>query len=618
MSLKKSPSVVSVITADEIEKSGARDLMDVLQMIPGIEFNMDVQGSVGISIRGLWAQEGKVLVLYDGQEMNDIAYAAAQFGQRYPINQIKKVEMIRGPGSASYGGYAEYAVINIITKNGADLKGVSVSSTIGQTANTFARQNLNIAFGDKKNDLTYSFSGMISRGQRSNLTYTDVYGSSYSMVGNSDINAWNANAAIQYKNLSFRFVQDNLYTTQRDQFSPILSKAYRQDFTASFAELKYQKQVLKNLAIEAKANYKIGKPWHIPQQMDSIDEAYLYQITTERYRGNVSAIWNAHRAIHFTFGMEAYHDQATKTGELFFTKDSTQKVVYLNTAPYLQTLLNTRFANVTLGARYDNNSAFGGALSPRLGITKKLGPVNVKLLYASSFRAPSIENIQSSVNDRILPETSKTLEFEAVYQINRNSFFTINTFNIETKNSIYFFILDDTVKNIYQEGYSNNTNPIGTRGLEAEYKYKSRLVSITASYSYHSSLNKDEQHQSFVSIDKTANLGIAQHKFSASGTYNINANFFATASCYVLGKRYGITAIDSLDLPVLSTFNPQVQVNMYIGCKNLIKGFTFGVGVRNLTDQRVVFIQPYNSMHAPLPGMGREFNFKLVYTFSHE
>ena len=58
---RDSPSIVSLITKDEIARSGARDLIDVLRLVPGFDFGVDVQGVVGLGIRGNWAYEGKVL-----------------------------------------------------------------------------------------------------------------------------------------------------------------------------------------------------------------------------------------------------------------------------------------------------------------------------------------------------------------------------------------------------------------------------------------------------------------------------------------------------------------------------------------------------------------------------
>src|ERR1700740_149535 len=99
LNVRESPSIVTLVTAEEIKNSGARDLIDVLRLVPGVDFGVDVQGVVGIGMRGNWAHEGKVLILLDGQEMNEILYATTQFGNHFAVDQIKKIEIIRAPVS---------------------------------------------------------------------------------------------------------------------------------------------------------------------------------------------------------------------------------------------------------------------------------------------------------------------------------------------------------------------------------------------------------------------------------------------------------------------------------------------------------------------------------------
>src|ERR1700757_1943534 len=193
LNVRESPSIVTLVTAEEIKNSGARDLIDVLRLVPGVDFGVDVQGVVGIGMRGNWAHEGKVLILLDGQEMNEILYATTQFGNHFPIDQIKKIEIIRGPGSAIYGGYAEYGVINIITKQGGDINGISASGIYGVTEKDFMRRNINVSAGKKIKDFEWSLSGMYGQGQRSDRDYTDIYGNTYNMAGNSYLNPAYAN-----------------------------------------------------------------------------------------------------------------------------------------------------------------------------------------------------------------------------------------------------------------------------------------------------------------------------------------------------------------------------------------------------------------------------------------
>src|SRR5262245_7064133 len=77
------PGIVTVITDEDISNMGARDLIDVLSQVQGINFNLDVENTVDIAVRGLWAHEGKFLLLIDGQEMNEILYSTVQLGNHY-------------------------------------------------------------------------------------------------------------------------------------------------------------------------------------------------------------------------------------------------------------------------------------------------------------------------------------------------------------------------------------------------------------------------------------------------------------------------------------------------------------------------------------------------------
>lgn len=118
---RESSSIISVITRDEIQASGARDLIDVLRLIPGFDFGLDGWVPSGPSMRGIWGAEGRILMLWDGVEMNENSAGSLHIGNRYPVDQIKRVEIIRGPGSIMYGGYAEIAVISITSLQAEDI-----------------------------------------------------------------------------------------------------------------------------------------------------------------------------------------------------------------------------------------------------------------------------------------------------------------------------------------------------------------------------------------------------------------------------------------------------------------------------------------------------------------
>ena len=627
LSLKKSPSIVSVVTADEIEKSGARDIMDVLRLVPGIEFNVDVQGSVGISIRGIWANEGKVLLQLDGQEMNEIAYATLQFGNNYNISQIQKVEVIRGPGSAIYGGYAEYSVINIITKSGENLNGINANVLLGQTSDTYARQNVSLSVGQKVKDFDYSISAFLGKGQRSNQNYTDISDindsahteyRTYSMIENSNLNPTNINVGLSYKTLSGRFIYDVLNTTGRDGYGYNYSKAYELNFKNYLAELKHVALLGKKLQLQTKLNYKQSSPWYTNQVAANANDSSgyaAYTIKTERYRGNIAAIWDPTSYFNLTAGGEVFYDNATKPNTQLFRNDSVYKVNYLNYAPYVQALIKSRFANITVGARYDVNSAFGSAFNPRLGITKKVGDFNFKLLYASSYRAPSIENIQTSFGNKIKPEQTQTFEFETGLQLTKNMYLTLSLYDISTQNLILYYVSSDTTLSGNLDGYKN-VGRSGSQGIDFEYKYKSSFGFINFNYSYYSVGNKNIDSANIVSLNRSSSLGIANQKFNVLASINLGKHIYISPSINFLGARYGYSAVDSLGAGVLTKYDPNTQVNLFIGAQNIVKGLHFGIGIYNLFDEKIMFLQAYNSLHGNYPGMGREFTARLTYNFN--
>lgn len=133
--LDEAPATVSVIDRADIESSGARTLGDVMRMVPGFQ---SMRTSLGngepvdqFLARGVKSDFGQtVLVLLNGANtFNDLVFASTGLATRIDADMIERVEVIRGPGSALYGGSAFAGVINVITRGveGADLAELKAS-----------------------------------------------------------------------------------------------------------------------------------------------------------------------------------------------------------------------------------------------------------------------------------------------------------------------------------------------------------------------------------------------------------------------------------------------------------------------------------------------------------
>jgi iron complex outermembrane receptor protein len=123
--LSRIASAIFVITQDEIRRSGATNIPDLLRMVPGLDV-AQINGSAWeISSRGLNSQfANKLLVLIDGRTVYSPLFAGVYWDvQDVPLEDIDRIEVIRGPGATVWGANAVNGVINIITKTAKETQG---------------------------------------------------------------------------------------------------------------------------------------------------------------------------------------------------------------------------------------------------------------------------------------------------------------------------------------------------------------------------------------------------------------------------------------------------------------------------------------------------------------
>ena len=131
--LSRAPSAIYVITQTDIRHSGATNVPDLLRMVPGVDVARINANTWAISIRGFnYRYSGKVLVLVDGRTVYSPGFSGVYWDQQnLPLENIDRIEVIRGPGGTVWGANAMNGVINIITKSATDTKGVLVSAVAG-------------------------------------------------------------------------------------------------------------------------------------------------------------------------------------------------------------------------------------------------------------------------------------------------------------------------------------------------------------------------------------------------------------------------------------------------------------------------------------------------------
>jgi iron complex outermembrane receptor protein len=123
------PAAVFVITQDDIRRSGATSIPEVLRLAPGVEVARMDSDHWSVGIRGFGAiLASKLLVLIDGRSVYTPLFAGVYWqAQATPLEDIERIEVIRGPGGTIWGANAVDGVINIITKSAKDTRGAIVS-----------------------------------------------------------------------------------------------------------------------------------------------------------------------------------------------------------------------------------------------------------------------------------------------------------------------------------------------------------------------------------------------------------------------------------------------------------------------------------------------------------
>lgn len=131
-SLEESPVPVTLITSEMLRDIGARTLKEALvAYVPGMT-DVASNDEQNIAMRGIYSSyQEKILILLNGHRLNSYSTNTATPDFSISLEKVKQIEVLRGPASSIYGGVALTAVVNIITKDGADVNGLKVKAGAG-------------------------------------------------------------------------------------------------------------------------------------------------------------------------------------------------------------------------------------------------------------------------------------------------------------------------------------------------------------------------------------------------------------------------------------------------------------------------------------------------------
>jgi iron complex outermembrane receptor protein len=174
--IEEVPASVSVITAEDLVASGQTTLVDALARVPGLTFRNTTGGpaQAEVAMRGFGENShGRVLVMLNGRKLNRPDMRGINWLQ-IPVENVERVEVIRGPNSVMYGDHAVAGVINIITKGGSEELEISVSGTGG----SFGLNRERVGVSGSQGGVKFSLSGehTAEEGYRDRSAYRSIAG----------------------------------------------------------------------------------------------------------------------------------------------------------------------------------------------------------------------------------------------------------------------------------------------------------------------------------------------------------------------------------------------------------------------------------------------------------
>lgn len=610
--LRESPSIVTLITGEEIRAMGAKDILDVLRLVPGFDIAFDIQPA--IMVRGNGGSEAKILLQIDGQNLNDISFGYSYIGQRIPLQTIDRIEIIRGAGSAIYGGMAGLAVVNIITKKVKAGQVLGASAQIGVTQNGLMRNNLEfLALQKYNNGIEFSLIAGRNNGKMTDVNY--VGGLQNNFVDNQRFSAITSdmiNFNFSYKKLSINILYNNY-----DNRLPHLGDA-KLNIKGLWSTLNYRIDISDKMVLHTNVNVKQQNPYNftdIPDRPITAGGGKLFVLeksNTEdrRLAARSYLLYQFLPKVTLIGGIETFLDDSKYQTDRVFG-DGRRRVSYSNLGAFVEANIQSKFANLTVGARVDKYTNIKPVIVPRLAITKAFERVHFKALYNEAFKTPTIQNIQFAVNQSIQPERFQLIEFEVGYKLFNDLQLNANIYNILIKD---FIVREDIITGDVQ--YKNIGNS-GTQGIEVEARYRKKWGYINFGYAFYR-VSETQPNQKLPLVSQVFS-GTPAQKATLQASFQVSPTISLSPTILYTTNKFKIASI--LFNPTDSKeYAPETLINFNINFKNfLTKNLTLSAGGYNLLNQAHWYV-PWKidfSSEIELPAQSREFLLRLMYEFSN-
>ncbi len=630
--LDRAPATATVITSEDIQEMGAQSLDDVLETVPGLHVSLSALSRLDsiYSIRGIHTGfNPHVLLLMNGTPVQYSVQGGRPILFRYPVNNIERIEVIRGPGSAIYGADAYSGVINVITRDADQIKQERAKVRKGSfgeiglwTEGGVSLRNWSFSYdlsyeradGDSDRKVEADLQTLFDSGFGTDASRAPGPVSTRYESINTRISArskhWSVNAWLWDSNdsgLGAGAAQALDKKGGDDNRLLLIDSTFKTgdmfdgwDHGVRLAYQYYDTQAQLNLLPEG-AVVLIGADGNVdfdaPAGLVQFPDGLIGNPSATTRDGQIDLIsnytgWENHRW-RFAIGAK-YQGLETSESKNFGPGviDGSQEVVdgtltdvsgtpfvfiedTSRTVKYASVQDEWRFASdweATVGVRFDDYSDFGSTTNPRVALVWAAHKnVTSKFLYGKSFRAPSFseqfnENNPVSLGNRNLDaETIDTYEMSASVDVGSRLQSTI---------SIYHYSARDMIEFVADEGETTSTaqNARDQKGRGAEWELVWTATSnlrVKANYS----LSRSEDKSLKQDIPDAPNK-----QFTGQALWRIDDGWSLNALINWVGdrKRADGDGRDAID--------DYTSLDLTLRKKNILRNFDISIAIRNVFD----------------------------------
>ena len=521
--LSSVPSTMSVFSRKQIQALGVDNAYEVMNFVPGMQSTRgDWVGAVPKDhARGVYLDSGNVLVMINGERVNESSFGKASVYMPYiPIEIIEKIEFIRGPGSALYGSNAFLGVMNIVTSKERN----ALQLVVGNNGRYGATGQFNTSLSDDT-ELFASFS------------YDQKDGESYPQGVKDPLEALYLEAGVDYKKLQLRARYNE---TSLDEFLNLAGYSTQNQHTSdnTFVGIKYN--WINNDKLKLDSSYSYTKhnisSAGLIAAFDDIPDFLLgpaWQTTDSKFETELS--YQFENQWQLAAGIEYAEAKQVEAGVRTNYYDDESMLVIIDPAYYQQGIVTVmdfpEFASLKytfetysaygqlkipysdaltlfVGARYDDVKDIDSKLSPRLAGVYVINPEHtVKVQYGESFRTPVTNELFSNDdvtvgNPSLRSESVKTTELVWHYQ----------TSELQANAVFFYYELNDFIN--IEPTQSNDalftfTNSFNTQnsGIELDATWQSsKEFSVTGTYTQYFEDPINASFKRFASLVSSYNL----------------------------------------------------------------------------------------------------------------